>query len=237
VLAFFLRPSFSSLLVREKVCDILELAYTPLEPLFTLYSPSLEPEHAALCGDRSRIHLSDTSDLRHCIMADGSESDQKDEASKAISAFTDCVNESTLLDLAIRFSETYSRLAKTSLDQFLVTPVTALPTGKEKGKFISIDVGGTNLRVGLIELVGEVDNGIRNGEHQPFEKIKRSHDKSWPIGDHLKMDQAEDLFAWIGDCIAEIITDALNEMPASASVESPFGEELLLGITFSFPMA
>lgn len=93
------------------------------------------------------------------------------------------------------------------------------------------------MRVGLIELVGEIEDGVRTEETGPLDKIKRSHDKSWPIGDHLKMDNAEDLFAWIGDCIAEILTDALNEAEASASVESPFGEELLLGITFSFPMA
>jgi hexokinase len=51
------------------------------------------------------------------------------------------------------------------------------------------------------------------------------------------MDQAEDLFTWIGDCIAEVIKGALNDMPASEAADSPFGEELLLGITFSFPMA
>ena len=45
-------------------------------------------------------------------------------------------------------------------EHFLVTPVTALPTGKEKGKFLSIDVGGTNLRVGFVELIGEPDGGI-----------------------------------------------------------------------------
>jgi hexokinase len=170
-------------------------------------------------------------------MANSPASDRSKEASRAIAAFTDCINESTLLDLAVRFSGTYSTLAKTSLDQFLVTPVTALPTGKEKGKFISIDVGGTNLRVGMVELVGEIDDGAQQEETGPREKIKRSHDRSWPIGDHLKMDKAEDLFAWIGDCIAEILTDALHETHTSASVESPFGEELLLGITFSFPMA
>jgi len=170
-------------------------------------------------------------------MANSPFSKRSEEASKAIAAFTDCVNESTLLDLAVRFSDTYSSLAKTSLDQFLITPVTALPTGKEKGKFVSIDVGGTNLRVGLIELVGEIEDDVQREGRGPPEKVKRSHDKSWPIGDHLKMDKAEDLFAWIGDCIAEILTDALNEAQVSASVESPFSEELLLGITFSFPMA
>ncbi|KAJ4352318.1 uncharacterized protein N0V89_007666 [Didymosphaeria variabile] len=161
--------------------------------------------------------------------------DHAEEASKTIAALTHCVNESTLLDLAVRFSEVYKNLAKTSLEHFLVTPVTALPTGKEKGKFISIDVGGSNLRVGFVELIGEPERGLQNGTEKPYEKIKRSFDKTWPIGEHLKMDKAEDLFAWIGDCIAEVITDALEDIPAS--IEAPFGDELLLGITFSFPMA
>ncbi|KAF1965248.1 actin-like ATPase domain-containing protein [Bimuria novae-zelandiae CBS 107.79] len=165
-----------------------------------------------------------------------------DEESLAIAAFTDCLNESTLLDLARRFSEVYRDLAKSSLEHFLVTPLTALPTGKEKGKFITIDVGGSNLRVGFVELLGEagteIQEDVENGasdSSKPFEKIRRSYDKSWPIEEHLKMDKAEDLFEWIGDCMAEVITDALNDMPAS--VEAPFGDELLLGITFSFPMA
>ncbi|KAF2750332.1 actin-like ATPase domain-containing protein [Sporormia fimetaria CBS 119925] len=155
---------------------------------------------------------------------------------KALASFTGFINESTLLDLAGRFSDTYRDLAKTSTDHFLVTPVTALPSGKEKGKFLSIDVGGTNLRVGIIELLGEVGSGSQNGKER-VEKIKRSHDKSWPIEDHMKMDKAEDLFAWIGDCIAEVITEAIQESGDTASSTPAFGDELPLGITFSFPMA
>ncbi|KAH8728715.1 hypothetical protein GQ44DRAFT_701877 [Phaeosphaeriaceae sp. PMI808] len=163
-------------------------------------------------------------------------------ATQAVQALTGFINTSTLLDLAYRFSATYTDLATTSTDHFLVTPVTALPTGKEKGKFLSIDVGGTNLRVGFIELVGELEGSskIKHEEDQAgnaFAKIKRSHDKNWPIGDHLKMDQAEDLFAWIGDCIAEVIRGAIEETSVNGASASPFGEEILLGITFSFPMA
>lgn len=158
------------------------------------------------------------------------------EVSEALLALSGWINESTLLDLATRFSDTYRHLAKTSTEHFLVTPVTALPTGKERGKFLSIDVGGTNLRVGFIELMGELGQN-QNPLKQPLPKIKRSHDKAWPIGDHLKLDKAEDLFAWIGDCIAEVIKDALSDVPVSETKDSPFGNELLLGITFSFPMA
>ncbi|KAF2129368.1 hexokinase-2 [Dothidotthia symphoricarpi CBS 119687] len=169
--------------------------------------------------------------------------EQRDATNDALQALTGFINTSSLLDLANRFAETYTDLAKTSTDHFLVTPVTALPTGKEKGKFLSIDVGGTNLRVGFVELVGELDEPATSVHESDmngrdvFAKIKRSHEKNWPIGDHLKMDHAEDLFAWIGDCIAEVVEDALEDAPVTEGMESALGEELLLGITFSFPMA
>jgi hexokinase len=166
---------------------------------------------------------------------------ERDDVSGVLDAFTACVNEDTLLELATRFSNTYGYLAKNSTEQFLVTPVTALPTGQEKGKFLAIDVGGTNLRVGFIELMGEAAHNPsvsgQDASKPPVSKIKRSYDRSWPIDNHLKMDQAEDLFRWIGDCIAEVITEALADLPPSEALSAPFGDELLLGITFSFPMA
>lgn len=151
---------------------------------------------------------------------------------EAIEALTGFINTSSLLDLAYRFSATYSELARTSTEHFLVTPVTALPTGREKGKFLSIDVGGTNLRVGFVELLGDMDDHVDSEENgdNVFKKVKRSHDRNWPIGDHLKMDKAEDLFGWIGGCIADVVREAIT-------TDSSLGDEILLGITFSFPMA
>jgi hexokinase len=155
-------------------------------------------------------------------------------AAAAIQALTGFIHTSTLLRLARRFSATYLDLARNSLEHFLVTPVTALPTGKEKGKFLSIDVGGTNLRVGIVELLGSDEHEDGDGENV-FAKIKRSHSKDWPIGDHLKMDQAEDLFEWIGDCVADVLEEAVQETTIGS--ESLSGDEIPLGITFSFPMS
>lgn len=147
---------------------------------------------------------------------------------------TTCLNVQTLLDLARRFSETYQDLAKTSTEHFLTTPVTALPTGKEQGRFLAIDVGGSNLRVGFVELTGEslaADHDHPKDEDSLFASIRRSHDRSWPIGDHLKMDQPEDLFRWIGDCMAEVIREAVESAMISTD------NVVQLGVTFSFPMA
>lgn len=159
------------------------------------------------------------------------------------------VDKTKLRVLASEFSKTFQHLALQSLDQFLPTPVCALPQGTETGNFLAIDVGGTNLRVGFVELLGhdeEVpeeskavnstygpDEGLRKVHQQ---RIRRKPERVWPISEHLKMDQAEDLFAFIGDCIAEVVTDALGS-PMTCCVDPGSAElKVPLGVTFSFPM-
>jgi hexokinase len=107
-----------------------------------------------------------------------------------------------------------------------------------RGRYLAIDVGGTNLRVGFIELAKVTKDGpdllLRNGvsDEPRLEKsrVRRILEKSWPIGEHLKNEKAEDLFAWIGDCIADVVEDGVEI----------FGEDLParlpMGVTFSFPM-
>jgi hexokinase len=152
------------------------------------------------------------------------------------------IDDATVHTLAYEFSKVYMVLARSSDEQFLPTPVTTLPTGNETGQFLAIDVGGTNLRVAFIELLGDADDrgAIANGEERSREtirnaqrpRVRRTLEKAWPIGEHLKMDKTEDLFAWIGDCIAEVVSDRLNA--DAGKVDAP--EELNMGITFSFPM-
>jgi hexokinase len=153
------------------------------------------------------------------------------------------LDDSDLHTLAYQFSTVYKDLARRSDEQFLPTPVTNLPTGEETGQFLAIDVGGTNLRVAFIELLGEAADDhdhSPNGTERTRETIKKAQrprvrrtlEKAWPIGEHLKMDKAEDLFAWIGDCIAEVVSDRLS----SDAHKMKHPEELVMGITFSFPM-
>jgi hexokinase len=154
------------------------------------------------------------------------------------------MNDAQVHSLAWEFSKVYQQLALKSDEQFLPTPVTKLPSGQETGSFLAIDVGGTNLRVAYIQLLGDGEqdeqapttNGgersrdpIRDAQRP---RVRRTLEKAWPIGEHLKMDKTEDLFAWIGDCIAEVVSDRLNADMGRA--EPP--EELTMGVTFSFPM-
>ncbi|KAJ5159762.1 uncharacterized protein N7482_006766 [Penicillium canariense] len=154
-----------------------------------------------------------------------------------------CLDEAVLYRLARRFSGTYRHLALTSDQQFLPTPVTQLPTGQETGRYLAIDVGGSNLRVAFIELLGEVEepdarsadasersrDTIRKAQRQ---RVKRTLERAWPIQEHLKMDKAEDLFAWIGDCIAEVVAESLTSNATNKDIPA----ELDMGITFSFPI-
>ncbi|EGD95434.1 hexokinase [Trichophyton tonsurans CBS 112818] len=170
------------------------------------------------------------------------------------------VNDARLYQLGCRFSELYLELARTSDQQFLPTPVTRLPNGQETGRYLAIDVGGSNLRVAFIELLGAAADDLENSSssssssssngHPASEavsnmeksrdtlrkaqrhRVRRTLEKAWPIAEHLKMDKAEDLFLWIGDCMAEVVADSLA---TDADIEDA-PEELEMGITFSFPM-
>lgn len=61
-------------------------------------------------------------------------------------------------------------------------------------------------------------------------RVVRHLEKSWPIGEQLKQDKAEDLFGWIGKCIAEVVQDGSKKWPGEIHGTIP------LGVTFSFPM-
>ncbi|KAL4925463.1 hexokinase family protein [Aspergillus undulatus] len=150
------------------------------------------------------------------------------------------LDEAVLYKLARRLSSVYRKLALESDQQFLPTPVSKLPSGLETGRYLAIDVGGTNLRVAFIELLGDTadpDMTSTRASERPLKKaqtqrVKRTLEKAWPIQEHLKMDKAEDLFAWIGDCIAEVVAESLSSDVTKGTVP----EELEMGITFSFPI-
>lgn len=61
-------------------------------------------------------------------------------------------------------------------------------------------------------------------------RVKRLLEQSWPISDHLKNDNPDSLFLWIGECIAEVVQDGCKALPL------PDSQTIPLGVTFSFPM-
>ena len=91
------------------------------------------------------------------------------------------------------------------------TYVTKLPTGEEDGKFLALDLGGTNFRVLLMEIG-------KQGKFQMESKIF-SVERSVMVG------TGEALFDHIADCLASFLHERNLQ-----------GENLPLGFTFSFPL-
>ena len=154
------------------------------------------------------------------------------------------ISTDTLKALTLRLSSTYKHLALHSDNQFLPTPVTRLPNGEETGLCLAIDFGGTNLRIAFVDLLGARKR--QNDVHSSEDVTAASpdsyaacfacyHERSWPIEEHLKMDNAEDLFSWVGGCLAQVIQEYVSEAQRSKD-SAPVPEEIPLGITFSFPM-
>ncbi|BGO91558.1 hypothetical protein NBRC10512_003218 [Rhodotorula toruloides] len=90
-----------------------------------------------------------------------------------------------------------------------------IPHGKEKGTFLALDLGGTNLRVCEVELLGD--------------SKWRMKQQKYRVSDALKVGDVTALF----DYIAGSVDHFLTEIGTTASED----EKLHLGFTFSFPVA
>lgn len=95
--------------------------------------------------------------------------------------------------------------------------VTALPTGKERGTYLALDLGGSTLRVSAVELLGNCNIKVT--------EIRRH------IAPHdpLRTSGATTFFDWIADAIAELIKKIGHD---TKHTEDP----LSLGVCWSFPV-
>ncbi|XP_035734406.1 hexokinase-1-like isoform X1 [Vespa mandarinia] len=91
------------------------------------------------------------------------------------------------------------------------TYVPELVDGTEEGRFLALDLGGTNFRILLLEL--------KNG------RIVREDVKNYHIGSELRIGTGFPLFDYLAECVSDfVINQSLQDV------------EIPLGFTFSFPM-
>lgn len=95
------------------------------------------------------------------------------------------------------------------------TFVTGVPNGAEKGTFLALDLGGTNLRVCEVTLRGDKTFSLRQAKYK--------------VSESLKTGDASLLFDYLADSVDAFLTE-------SHSVVSEQSEEVYLGFTFSFPV-
>ncbi|KAG0306003.1 glucokinase [Linnemannia gamsii] len=89
--------------------------------------------------------------------------------------------------------------------------ITRLPTGKETGLYLAIDMGGTNLRTAAVHLLGDGQVGVTMEKHE--------------ITHELKTGTGDAMFDWIADCTAALLKSVALDMGNA---------ELQMGVTFSF---
>jgi hexokinase len=96
----------------------------------------------------------------------------------------------------------------------LPSHITTLPSGRERGQYLAVDLGGTNMRVALVRLQ---DN------EASVEKLDKS-----TIPEQVKTGTAKEFFKWIAERIVALAQEC----------ELDEGEEAWkLGVTWSFPFA
>lgn len=92
-----------------------------------------------------------------------------------------------------------------------ITYVQDLPNGNERGKFLALDLGGTNFRVLIIHLNGENEFKMQS--------------KIYAVPQSIMLGPGIQLFDHIAECLANFMKE-----------HNVYSERLPLGFTFSFPL-
>ena len=97
-----------------------------------------------------------------------------------------------------------------------------LPTGEERGTYLALEVGGSNLRMALIELCG------RDQDEKP---IRIRHTLSFPIDTSIRLLQRLAFFDWMANRIGDLITSEGAKMYLDNG-----SQPLPMGVAWSFPV-
>ncbi|PPQ76228.1 hypothetical protein CVT26_008579 [Gymnopilus dilepis] len=92
------------------------------------------------------------------------------------------------------------------------------PTGEEKGDFLALDLGGTNLRVCLVTIQGEGKFEITQSKYR--------------LTEEQKQDDGQKLFDFCAESLKTFIDTTMAE---NTGIHLEKGQKLPLGFTFSYP--
>ena len=126
-----------------------------------------------------------------------------------------------LVELSARLKEEFYERLQNDVQSMLPSFSHQLPTGSESGQFLALDVGGSTLRVALVELKG------RDGESEPSSEIVSM--RNFSISRLIKDLKGMDFFDWMGARILEVVETGLNR---DHSPENP----LPMALAWSFPI-
>ena len=98
-----------------------------------------------------------------------------------------------------------------------------LPTGEEKGIYLALEVGGSNLRTALVELAGRTKHG-----NTPL-GIRRA--ATYPIEKHIRQLEGLAFFDWMAERIRDMLSSESTELSNHKG-----SQPLPMGIAWSFPV-
>lgn len=103
-----------------------------------------------------------------------------------------------------------------------------LPSGNEQGRYLALDVGGSTLRVALVELNGRRKDGQEAGGEQ-VECSRIVLMNSFKIDQSIKNLEGRRFFDWMAARIRDTVE---SELGHAHSAEQP----ILMGLAWSFPI-
>ena len=104
-----------------------------------------------------------------------------------------------------------------------------LPTGEEGGRYLALEIGGSNLRIALVELYGrEPPTGL-----QPM-KIKCI--MSFPIDTPIRQLKGYAFFDWVAERVNELLKKDIEDSTEGSSFFEKSVPYLRMGLAWSFPI-
>jgi hexokinase len=136
-------------------------------------------------------------------------------------AFEDPLEISSLMKLSGKLQEQFKEKLQSSDISMLPSYNHTLPTGEEQGSYLALDIGGTNFRVGLVQLCGRREDGengikvVKIFKHRILGPIRELKGRAF--------------FAWMAEKIEEAVNDPeVFEVYRKGT--------LAMGVAWSFPI-
>ena len=121
--------------------------------------------------------------------------------------------------------QTLHEALQLSKQSMLPSYTTSLPKASTTGTAIALDLGGSTLRVAVIELLSHTE--VQGSDVKALPELRKVLVRnSWSVGDEIKSLRAKDFFDWIAGCVRETVAEAGLGLGQGKSV----------GVTWSFPV-
>jgi hexokinase len=105
----------------------------------------------------------------------------------------------------------------------------ALPTGRETGHFLSLDVGGSGVRIALVGLLGKTSED----DEARIEIVKV---ESSDIDESVRKLKGEEFFDWLAGEIERMVADDEVKKYLADAEENSGDGEMGMGVAWSFPI-